>query len=108
MVKGGYMNNDKSLHELKTAISTLPLDEACRIAISEIRSGIIKAHQALILVEKGGDEAQPMSKDQQQNLQMIARMGVEEAISSINELLVGVLLPRLTETEKRANSPGDT
>jgi hypothetical protein len=91
------MMRDRSPRDPKQIIATAPLDEACRVVISELRTGINAAQNALALLkwEFRLDRKEPLTDEQRQQFLAMAETGIQEASVLINELLVDGLLRRL-------------
>ena len=102
------MTNDPTSRDPKGIITSVSLDEACRVVISELRTGINAAQNAIALLkgESRVDRREPLTDEQRRQFLAIAETGVREASALIDELLVDGLLRRLEalEAERRPNT----
>jgi hypothetical protein len=101
------MTSDMSTRDPKGIIATVSLDEACRVVISELRTGIIAAQNAIALLreEFRDDRKEPLTNEQRRQFLTMAETGIREVSVLIDELLVDGLLRRLEaiEAERRPN-----
>jgi hypothetical protein len=89
--------SDMIARDPKQIVATAPLDEACRIVISELRTGINAAKNAIAIFkwEFRPDRGEPLTEEQRQQFIAMAEAGIQEAATLIDELLVDGLLRRL-------------
>lgn len=97
VVKEMAMTNDSLGNDPREIIATAQLDEACRIVISELRTGINAAVNAIALLkwEFRPDRGVPLTDEQRQQFLAMAETGVNQASVLIDDLLVDGLLRRL-------------
>jgi len=88
------MSEKRDIQALKKLIENLPLEEVCKVVISEIRSGVFRAQHGLMLMARMRSEDQQLT-DEQQQFFTLAQEGVEEAIEAVEVLLVDCLLARI-------------
>jgi hypothetical protein len=95
------MTNDSIGNDPRGIIATAQLDEACRVVISELRTGINAAQNAIALLkwEFRPNRGTTLTDEQRQQFLAVAETGVNEASVLIDDLLVEGLLRRLEALE---------
>jgi signal transduction histidine kinase len=103
------MTNDPMARAPKEIIATAPLDEACRVVISELRTGINAVRNGLALLKREfrSERGEPLTEEQRQQLITMAETGAKAASALIDELLVEGLLRRLEILEAEWRSRGE-
>ena len=78
------MTSDPTTRDPKGIIATVPVDEACRVVISELRTGINAAQNAIALLkgEFRADRREPLTDEQRQQFLAIAETGVRSVCAN--------------------------
>jgi hypothetical protein len=96
------VSSDSIASELRQAVAIAQLDEACRIVVSELRSGIVAAQNAVNLLqwECRPERQKPLTDEQRLEFLAMAERGIKEAAVVIDQLLLEGLLRRLEARER--------